>query len=67
VGRSGAAVVQRLNTAVNAALKDPAVLEQFVSTGSYALGGSPLQLQSYLAQQHARWGKAVVASGARID
>lgn len=62
-----AAVVQRLNAAVNTALKDPAVLEQFVSTGSYALGGSPSQLQTYLAQQHALWGKAVVASGARID
>jgi tripartite-type tricarboxylate transporter receptor subunit TctC len=61
------AVVQRLNAAVNTALKDPAVLEQFVSTGSYALGGSSAQFQSYLAQQHARWGKAVVASGARID
>jgi len=62
-----AVVVQRLNAAVNTALKDPAVLEQFVSTGSYALGGSPAQLQSYLVQQHAHWGKAVVASGARID
>ncbi|MGJ7610198.1 MULTISPECIES: Bug family tripartite tricarboxylate transporter substrate binding protein [unclassified Variovorax] len=62
-----AAVVQRLNAAVDTALKNPAVLEQFVSTGSYALGGSPSQLQSYLAQQHALWGKAVVASGARVD
>ncbi|WP_213958804.1 MULTISPECIES: tripartite tricarboxylate transporter substrate binding protein [unclassified Variovorax] len=62
-----APIVQRLNTAVNAALKDPVVLDQFVSTGSYALGGPPPQLQAYLAQEHARWGKAVVASGARVD
>ncbi len=62
-----ALIVQRLNVAVNAALKDPAILDLFISTGSYALGGPPSQLQSYLAQEHARWGKAVGASGARVD
>jgi len=62
-----AAVVQRLNAAVNLSLKDPAVLEQFVSTGNYPLGGTPADLQSYMSLEHARWGKAVVASGARAD
>ena len=61
------AVVQRLNAAVNAALKDPAVLDQFISTGSYALGGPPSQLQSYLAQEHATLGQGRGRLGARAS
>ncbi|WP_172705282.1 tripartite tricarboxylate transporter substrate-binding protein [Variovorax paradoxus] len=62
-----AAVVQRLNEAVNAALKDPAVLEQFSTTGSYALGGSARELQLHMQKEHALWGKAVALSGAQVD
>ncbi|MGC3986806.1 MAG: tripartite tricarboxylate transporter substrate binding protein [Pseudorhodoferax sp.] len=62
-----AAIVARLNEAVNAALKDPAVLEQFRTTGSQALGGTPQELAQYLHKEHALWGKAVAASGAQVD
>lgn len=62
-----APILQRLNQAVTAALKDPAVLEQFTTTGSYALGGSPKDLQVHMQKEHAFWGKAVAISGAQVD
>ncbi|WP_076997692.1 tripartite tricarboxylate transporter substrate binding protein [Variovorax sp. KK3] len=62
-----APVIQRLNEAINVALKDPAVLEQFGATGNYALGGSAKELQAYLQKEHALWGKAVAISGAQVD
>ena len=62
-----APILQRLNEAVTAALKDPAVLEQFTSTGSYALGGSPKDLLEHMQKEHAFWGKAVAISGAQVD
>lgn len=62
-----AAIVHRLNEAVNTALKDPAVLEQFTSTGNFALGGSAKELAQHMQTEQARWGKAVVLSGAQVD
>lgn len=62
-----APILQRLNEAVAAALKDPAVLEQFTSTGSYALGGSTNHLQMHMQKELALWGKAVAISGAQVD
>lgn len=62
-----APILQRLNEAVSAALKDPAVLEQFRSTGSYALGGSPKDLHAHMQKEHASWGRAVAISGAQVD
>jgi tripartite-type tricarboxylate transporter receptor subunit TctC len=62
-----APIVQRLNEAVNTALKDPAVLEQFTSTGNFALGGSAKELAQHMQTEQARWGKAVALSGAQVD
>jgi tripartite-type tricarboxylate transporter receptor subunit TctC len=61
------AVLQRLNESLQQALKDPAVVEQFTSTGSVTLGGSPDQLRSFLLAENQRWGPAVKDSGAQVD
>ena len=62
-----APIVQQLNAAVNHALKDPAYQQELAQQGSYALGGSPADFRKFLLEEHARWGRAVKASGAQID
>ena len=61
------AIVEKLNAALNKALKDPAVVAEFSRNGSYALGGTPAEFQRFLLSETERWGKAVKASGAQID
>src|SRR5258706_5034208 len=62
-----AAVVARLNTEVNRALKTPEVRERLASEGGEALGGSPEQFASFLRAEHAKWGRVVRESGARAE
>ena len=62
-----ASVIQKLNAAVNKALKDPEILAQYELTGTIAAGGTPAEFSQFLQSEVARWGKAVKASGAHID
>lgn len=60
-------VVQRLNTVINQVLKQPDVIAQFATTGSYPIGGTATELRQYLQSENARWGRAVKLSGAQVD
>lgn len=60
-----AAVIERLNKAADAALRDAAVKAQLQPLGVRLMGGSPEQMQQWLAQETRHWG-AVVKS-AKID
>jgi tripartite-type tricarboxylate transporter receptor subunit TctC len=62
-----AAVVEQLNAAVNKALNDPAVIEEIAKTGGTPLPQSVPEFRKFLLDEHARWGKAVRASGAEVD
>ena len=62
-----AAVVEQLNAAVNKALNDPAVIEEIAKTGGTTLPQSVAEFRKFLLDEHARWGKAVRASGAEVD
>lgn len=50
-----AAIAQKLNTAVNTALKDPGVLKQLQDEGSTPMGGNMQDAQSYLQKEQASW------------
>lgn len=58
-------VIERLNKAADAALRDPAVRAQLQPLGVRLMGGSPEQMRQWLAQETAHWG-AVVKS-AKIE
>lgn len=62
-----ALVVQRLNQAINQALKQPDVAERLRSEGGDVLGGSPEQFSQLLQAEIPRWGKIVKSSGASLD
>ncbi|MDR3065290.1 MAG: tripartite tricarboxylate transporter substrate binding protein [Comamonas sp.] len=62
-----AAVVQKINQAVNQALKQPDVAEKLRSEGGEVLGGSPEQFAQLLRTEIPRWGQIVRKSGASLD
>jgi tripartite-type tricarboxylate transporter receptor subunit TctC len=60
--RTPAAVIERLNTAANEALKNPAVQERLLALGVRAQGGTPQQLQALLASEVRHWGEVIRAA-----
>jgi tripartite-type tricarboxylate transporter receptor subunit TctC len=62
-----AAVIDRLNEAVNAILADPASQGRFAELGASLLPGSPADFGKLLADETEKWGKVVKFAGAKPD
>ncbi|HYP85934.1 tripartite tricarboxylate transporter substrate binding protein [Variovorax sp.] len=62
-----AEIRQKINQAVNAALKDPQFNERLIALGFQPLGGSADAFASALASDIEKWGEVVRFSGAKID
>lgn len=62
-----AAIVEKLNAAVNKTLKDPAVIEEMAKTGGAPLEMSVSEFRQFLINENARWGRAVKDSGAEAN
>jgi len=62
-----AAVIKRLNAEVNRALGMPGVSGRLAAEGGEVLGGSPERFASLLKADHAKWGRIVKESGAKVD
>jgi tripartite-type tricarboxylate transporter receptor subunit TctC len=60
-------IVDKLNSAINAALKAPEVGEKIAAEGGAPLGGTADKFATVLKADLASWGKVVKASGAKID
>ncbi|MCA7082933.1 tripartite tricarboxylate transporter substrate binding protein [Cupriavidus cauae] len=65
--RTPAAVIGKLNQAVNAVLANPAVRKVLAEQGVDALGGSPERYGAFIQSEYARWQSVVKASGAKIE
>jgi tripartite-type tricarboxylate transporter receptor subunit TctC len=68
-GPSGtpAAVVAKLNRAINDALKSDDMKLALRKLGGDPLGGSPQDFASFLSQEAPKWVEVVKASGLKID
>jgi len=62
-----APIIALLNSEVNRVLAMPEVRERLASEGGDTLGGSPERFTAFLAAEHAKWGRVVRESGARVD
>src|SRR3954464_11987580 len=56
-------IQKRLNAAAVAALKSPAVSEQFAKVGGLASPGTPQDYAAFLAREQEKWGRVVSAIG----
>lgn len=62
-----AAIVQKMNTAVNAALQQPAVQQQLQAEGSTALGGSIQDAAQYLLKEQTDWAALIRDAKIRLE
>ena len=61
------AVVDRINSALNAALNDATVKERLKAAGLDPVGGTPEQFSQLIQDESHKWGPIIKRSGARID
>ena len=60
-------IVDKLNRAVNEALKSDAVINQFKLTGDVGAGGTPEDFVRLIKSDNAKWKDVVERSGARLE
>lgn len=62
-----APIVERLNKAVNEALKDPEVRAMIENSGGEVVGGTPQAYAKFLAQERAKWGPVIKNANITLD
>jgi tripartite-type tricarboxylate transporter receptor subunit TctC len=60
-------IVDKLNAAINKALKSQAFLEKFAKIGDEPGGGSPEDFAETIKADSAKWGDVIRRSGAKLD
>jgi tripartite-type tricarboxylate transporter receptor subunit TctC len=63
--RTPAAIIERLNGAINAVTGDPQVKRKLAESGVSVLGGSPADLAALMRRETERWRKVVAELGVR--
>jgi tripartite-type tricarboxylate transporter receptor subunit TctC len=61
------AIIDKLNTAVNAALADPAMQAKLAELGGASIAGTPEDFGKIIADETAKWAKVVTATGATAE
>ena len=62
-----AAIIEKLNHEINAALADPKIKSRFIELGGPPIGGSPADFGKIIADDTEKWAKVIRASGARAN
>ncbi len=61
--KTPAAVIQKINNAVNAALNDPATHDKLVQAGATPVGGTPDSFGTFMKAEYEKWGRVVKERG----
>jgi len=62
-----AAVIDKLNKEINAALLDPKMKVRFADEGGIAIGGSPADFGKLIVEETEKWGKVVKAANLKPE
>jgi tripartite-type tricarboxylate transporter receptor subunit TctC len=62
-----AEIVEKLNTEINAILKDPKVIAQLVNLGAVATPMSPADFEKLLAHETEKWGNVIKFAGIKLE
>src|SRR3954447_14205160 len=60
-------ILDRLNAAINRAIRTPAFQARFASIGDEAAGGTPEEFAATIRSDSAKWAEVVRRSGAKLD
>jgi tripartite-type tricarboxylate transporter receptor subunit TctC len=60
-------IVDRLNAAINKAIRSPAFSAKFALIGDEPAGGSPEDFAATIAKDSAKWSEVIQRSGAKLD
>ena len=60
-------MLDKLNAAVNVAIRSPLFMERFASIGDEPAGGTPEDFADLIRRDSAKWADVVKRSGAKID
>jgi tripartite-type tricarboxylate transporter receptor subunit TctC len=60
-------VINRLNAAINKAIRDPDVRQRFAASSIEVIGGTPKEFGDYVAAEIRRWGEVARAANIRIE
>jgi len=60
-------VIERLNRAINSALRQKDLSERLTNLGAEIAGGTPQEFADYIAREIPKWAKVVKDSGARAE
>jgi tripartite-type tricarboxylate transporter receptor subunit TctC len=60
-------ILDKLNAAINRAIKSPAFIERFALIGDEPAGGTPEEFAETIRKDSAKWREVVQRSGARFD
>jgi tripartite-type tricarboxylate transporter receptor subunit TctC len=61
------AIVEKLNKDINTALADPRIKTRLADLGGSALGGSPTDFESLIADETEKWAKVIRALNIKVD
>ncbi len=61
------AATERINAALNEALRTPQLVKTLQAQGAEAVGGSAADFERVVRADYAKWGQVVKQSGARVD
>ncbi|MGE5523620.1 MAG: tripartite tricarboxylate transporter substrate-binding protein, partial [Rhodospirillaceae bacterium] len=60
-------VVEKLHSAITAALREPATAERITSAGLDVIADTPAEFARYLKSEAAKWGKVVKTAGIKAE
>src|SRR5499425_1795427 len=60
-------IVDKLNAAINKAIRSPLLTERFAQIGDEPAGGTPEEFAELIRRDSAKWAEVVRRSGAKID
>jgi tripartite-type tricarboxylate transporter receptor subunit TctC len=66
-GKTPTPVIDKLNTALVAIMKEPDMRERLIKQGAEPLGGTPDELRKYLAGEISKWGKVIRDAGIKAE
>jgi tripartite-type tricarboxylate transporter receptor subunit TctC len=61
------AIVEKLNSAINAGLADPAMKARLADLGVTVLAGTPAEFGKFIAEETEKWGKVIRAANIKPE